>query len=76
LQNALKGIVFGYTHTPDASRIGPYTTRDTTTTSKMGPMIVVGLRKLCVLRQNPPVGSALPRANRARDKATKMVASS
>jgi hypothetical protein len=30
----------------------------------------VGLPKLRVLRQNPPVGLALPRANRARDKVT------
>jgi hypothetical protein len=39
-------------------------------------MIIVGLPKLRVLRQNLPVGSAPPRANRARDKVTEMVASS
>jgi hypothetical protein len=54
----------------------PSTTRDTTTISKMGLTIVVGLLKLKVRRQNHPVGSAPPRANRARDKATQTVASS
>jgi hypothetical protein len=35
-----------------------------------------GLPKLRVPRKTPPVGLALPRANRARDKATQRVASS
>jgi hypothetical protein len=42
-----------------------------TIVSKTGPTIVVGLPKLRVLRQNPPVGSVLPRANREREKVTK-----
>jgi hypothetical protein len=42
----------------------------------MGPMIVVGLLKLRVRRQNPPVESVMPRANRVREKATQRVASS
>jgi hypothetical protein len=50
--------------------------RDMITVSKTGPMNVVGLPKLKVLWQNLSVGSALPRANRARDKATQMVVSS
>jgi hypothetical protein len=40
----------------------------------MGPMIAEGPAELWVLRQNPSVGSAPPRANRARDKATQRVA--
>jgi hypothetical protein len=43
---------------------------------KMGHMIVVGLPKLRLLRKNPSVGSAPPRANRTRDKATQRVVSS
>jgi hypothetical protein len=43
---------------------------------EMGPMILTGLPKLRVLNQNPPVGSATPRANKVRDKATQRVASS
>jgi hypothetical protein len=42
----------------------------------MGHTIVVGLTKLRILRQNLPVGSAPPRANRARDKVTQRVANS
>jgi hypothetical protein len=43
--------------------------------SQTGPIIAEGPTKLSVLRQNPPVGSAPPIANRARDKATQRVAS-
>jgi hypothetical protein len=46
------------------------TSWDTVNISKMDPKIVVGLQQLQVRRQNPPDGSALPRANRARDKVT------
>jgi hypothetical protein len=42
----------------------------------MGLMIVMGLLMLWVSRQNRPVGSAPPRADRVRDKATQWVASS
>jgi hypothetical protein len=52
------------------------TSRDTATVSKMGPMIVMGLPKLRGLSQNPPAGSAQPRAKRVRDKVTQRVASS
>jgi hypothetical protein len=54
----------------------PSTSRDTTTVSKMGHTIAVGLPKHRVIRQNPPVRSAPSRETRARDKATQMVASS
>jgi hypothetical protein len=65
-----------FTCLPDSSHVVPAkTAQDMTTIYKTGPMIVVSLPKLKVLRQNPPVGSAPPRANRARDKATQMVAS-
>jgi hypothetical protein len=58
-------------HAPSySSHTTPSTARDKATISKMGHTIVVGLPKLRVLRQNPPVGSALPRANRVRDKVT------
>jgi hypothetical protein len=50
--------------------------RDVKTISQIGPMIVEGPRKLRVLRQNQPVGSEPPRANRARDKMTQRVANS
>jgi hypothetical protein len=61
----------------DSSHIMPITIAwDTTTVSKIGPMIVVGLPKLRVLRQNPPPGSTPPRANRGKDKATQRVVSS
>jgi hypothetical protein len=53
-----------------SSHTMPSIVRDTTTVSKMGHTIVVGLLKLRVLRQNPPVRSIPPRANRVRDKAT------
>jgi hypothetical protein len=54
---------------PNSSHDVPPTTRDTTTVSKMGPIIVVWLLSLMVLRQNPSIGTAPPTANRARDKA-------
>jgi hypothetical protein len=50
--------------------------RDRSTVSKMGPTIAMGLLKLRVLRKTPLVGTAPPRVNRARDKATQMVTSS
>jgi hypothetical protein len=43
---------------------------------KRTPQLPNGLPKLRVLRQNLPVRSAPPRANRVRDKATQRVASS
>jgi hypothetical protein len=54
----------------------PYTSWDTTTVSKTGHMIVVGLSMLRVQRLNPPVESEPPSAPRARDEATQEVASS
>jgi hypothetical protein len=54
----------------------PSTSWDMATVSKMGHTIAVGLPMLRVLRKSPPVGSAPPRANIARDKATQSVASS
>jgi hypothetical protein len=65
-----------FTCLPDSSHVVPAKiAQDMTTIYKTGPMIVVSLPKLNVLRQNPLVGSAPPRANRARDKATQMVTS-
>jgi hypothetical protein len=58
------------THLPYSSHIMHYTTLDMATISKMGPTIAVGLLKLRVRRQNPPVGSAQPRVDRMKDKAT------
>jgi hypothetical protein len=75
LQNVVKGV-YTFTHLPYSSHIMLYTAQDMTTLSKMGLMIVVGLLKLGVRRQNPLVRSALLRANKARDKATQRVASS
>jgi hypothetical protein len=49
---------------------------DMATISNTGHTIIVGLPKHRVLRQNLLVGSAPPRANRARDKAKQRVASS
>jgi hypothetical protein len=49
---------------------------DMETISKIGPTIDVGLLELKVPRQNLPVGSAPPGANRMRDKVTQMMASS
>jgi hypothetical protein len=54
----------------------PSIMKDMATVSKTGHTIIVGLPKLRVIRQNPPVRSAPPRANRARDIATQRVASS
>jgi hypothetical protein len=66
-----------FMHLPYPSYIAPTTTAwDTTTISQTGPMIARGSSKLRVLRKNPPVGSALPRANRVRDKETQRVANS
>jgi hypothetical protein len=66
-----------FTRLPDSSHVVPAkTAQDMTTIYQTGPMIVVSLPKLKILRQNPPVGSAPPRANKVRDKATQMVASS
>jgi hypothetical protein len=42
--------------------------------SKMGPMIVMGSVKAQGLKAKPIDGSELPRATRARDKATQRVA--
>jgi hypothetical protein len=69
LPNAVKGIVYAYTPL-DSSHIVPSTTRDTTTVSKTSLRIAVGLLELRVLRQNPSVRLAPPRANRARNKVT------
>jgi hypothetical protein len=49
---------------------------DMVNVSQMGLMIVVGLPKLRVLRQNLPVRSAPPRANKVREKETQRVANS
>jgi hypothetical protein len=46
------------------------------TVSKTGLTIAVGLLELRVRRKNPPVNSASPKANRARDKVTHRMASS
>jgi hypothetical protein len=70
-QGAVRGTV-----NPYSSHIIPVmTAQDMTIASQMGQMIADGLAKLRVLRQNPPIGSAPPRANRVRDKATQRVAS-
>jgi hypothetical protein len=61
---------------PDSTHIVPSTTRYTTTISKMGPMIVMGLLELRVLRQNLLGSSAPPRGNRARDKVIQRIDSS
>jgi hypothetical protein len=54
----------------------PSIVRDTTTVSKMGHTIAVGLPMLRVRRQNLPVGLEPPIATRVRDEATKRVANS
>jgi hypothetical protein len=59
-----------FTRPSYSSHTTPSTMQDMAIISKMGPTTAVGLLKLMVLRQNPPVGSAPPRANRAMDKAT------
>jgi hypothetical protein len=75
LQNAVKGVVYVYTpllllayHTLYSVGCGHHIQNESHDCR--------GLPKLRVLRQNPPVGSAPPRANRARDKATQRVVSS
>jgi hypothetical protein len=60
---------------PYSSHDVPSTSQDTTTVSKTGPTIVEGPATLRVPRRNPLVVSELPRATRARDKTTQMVAS-
>jgi hypothetical protein len=54
----------------------PSIVQDRTTISKMNPMIVVGLLKLRVQRQNLAIGSAPLRANKERDKERQRLASS
>jgi hypothetical protein len=75
LQNAIKGIVYAYTPpwllTYHAFYITKYDNR-----IQNGPTIIMGLLKLRVLRQNPPVGSVPPKENGVRDKVTQRVASS
>jgi hypothetical protein len=51
----------------------PTTSWNAVNISKMA-MIAEGPMKLGVQRQNPPIGSVLPRANRARDKETQGMA--
>jgi hypothetical protein len=63
-----------FTSHANSSHDTPSTSRDTSTVSKMGPMIVEGPATLWVLRQNPPVRSEPYRATRARDEATQRVA--
>jgi hypothetical protein len=66
-----------FTHLPISSHILPaMTTLDTTTIFEMDPMIGVGLPELRVLRRNPPLRLAPPRANRVRDKVPQRMASS
>jgi hypothetical protein len=65
-----------FTLLPNSSHTVPSASRDTTNVSKMGPTITVGLPKLRVPRKNPPDRSALPRANKVRDKVTQRVTSS
>jgi hypothetical protein len=62
--------MYTFTRPSYSSHTMPSTSRDTTTMSKTGHMIVVGLPMLRVLRQHPLVGSELPRATSARDEAT------
>jgi hypothetical protein len=66
-----------FTCLPDSSHSATaMIARDTATVYKTGPMIVVGLPKLRILRQHPIVGSAPPRVNSAKDKMIQRVASS
>jgi hypothetical protein len=69
-------VLYTFACLPDSLHIVPSTAWDTSIIFKMGPMIVVGLLELRVLRQNSLVGSAPPRAHGARDKATQRVANS
>jgi hypothetical protein len=65
------------TRLPYSSHIMPATiAQDMVVISQMGPMIAEGPTKLKVSRQTSLVGSALPRANRVRDKETHGMASS
>jgi hypothetical protein len=74
LQGTVRGAINPCLHT---SHIMPaMIARDTANVSKTGPTIVVNLPKPKVPRQNLPVESALPKANRAREKATQKLASS
>jgi hypothetical protein len=60
-----------FTRLLDSSHIAPaMTMRGMATVFKMDPTIGVSMPNLKILKQNPPTGSASPRANRARDKAT------
>jgi hypothetical protein len=63
-------------YTPYTSHIIHSKAWDTTTICKTVLAIAVGLLKLSVRRQNPPVRSAPLKANRVRDKTTQRVASS
>jgi hypothetical protein len=77
-KNRVKGIVYIYTPPQlltHHARYASSATRDTETVSKMVPTIAICLPKLRVLRQNLATVSASPRANRAGDKVTQMVAS-
>jgi hypothetical protein len=74
LENVVKGIAYVYTP-PYSSHITPSTAQHVANASKMGLTIAMCLLKLRVRRQNLLDGPASPRANRAKDKATKRVAS-
>jgi hypothetical protein len=64
-----------FTLLPYPSHVMPVTIApDMTTISQMGPTIVEGPKKLRVLSQIPPDGSAPPRANIVRDRVTQRVA--
>jgi hypothetical protein len=64
-----------FTRHPNSSHDTPSTSWDTTTISKMGPIIAEGPANLRVPRQNPPVRLKPLRATRVRDEATQRVAS-
>jgi hypothetical protein len=61
-----------FTSLPDS----PHIMLPMTTVSKTDPMIIVSLQMPRAPSQTPSVGSALPRANRARNKVIKRVVSS
>jgi hypothetical protein len=67
--------MYTFTRPSYSSHTIPSTSWDTATISNMGNMIIVGLPKLRVLRQNLSIRSVPPRANRVRDKTTQRVAS-
>jgi hypothetical protein len=69
-------ILYMFTRPSYSSHTTPSTPRNTTTVSKMGHTIVVGLLMLRVRRRNPPVKSELLIAIRVRGEATHGVASS